>query len=128
RHRVRGFRGRGNRRLGRVPLRRLRLRRGRPSSTAAVPDVRRHDLGESPSTLRGLSRAARGEAAAGILPEVTGLLDVDPTDARLRAPSLAALVRAVTAAGGSPTAADALVALAKAAQAVAGAEIALVRA
>jgi serine phosphatase RsbU (regulator of sigma subunit) len=59
---------------------------------------------------------------------VTGLLDVDPRDARLRAPSLAALVRAVTTAAGSATASDALRALAEAAQAVAGAEIALVRA
>jgi len=59
---------------------------------------------------------------------VTGLLDVDPRDTRLRAPSLAALVRAVTTAAGSATASDALRALAEAAQAVAGAEIALVRA
>ncbi len=57
---------------------------------------------------------------------MTDLLDVDP--ARLRAPSLAALVRAVTAAAGSASASDALRALAEAAQAVSGAEIALVRA
>ena len=64
---------------------------------------------------------------------MTGLLDQDsskgdPRDVRLRAPSLAALVRAVTAAAGSATASDALRALADAAQAAAGAEIALVRA
>ena len=46
----------------------------------------------------------------------------------LRAPSLAALVRAVTAAAGSASASDALRALAEAARAVSGAEIALVRA
>jgi serine phosphatase RsbU (regulator of sigma subunit) len=59
---------------------------------------------------------------------VTGLLDVDSSDPRLRAPSLAALVRAVTAAAGAKSAADALRALAEAAQAVSGADIALVRA
>ncbi len=57
---------------------------------------------------------------------MTDLLDVDP--ARLGAPSLAALVRAVTAAAGSTNAADALRDLAEAARAVAAAEIALVRA
>ncbi|HKN63663.1 MAG TPA: GAF domain-containing protein, partial [Gaiellaceae bacterium] len=57
---------------------------------------------------------------------MTDLLDVDP--ARARAPSLAALVRAVTAAAGSATAPDALRILAEAAQTVAGAEISLVRA
>ncbi len=59
---------------------------------------------------------------------MTGLLDLDSRDARLRAPSLAALVRAVTAAAGSASVSDALRALAEAAQAVSGAEIALVRA
>ena len=64
---------------------------------------------------------------------MTGLLDLDSSlgdsrDVRLGAPSLAALVRAVTAAAGSATASDALRALAEAAQAVSGAEIALVRA
>ncbi|HEY5693965.1 MAG TPA: SpoIIE family protein phosphatase [Gaiellaceae bacterium] len=59
---------------------------------------------------------------------MTGLLDLDSRDVRLRAPSLAALVRAVTAAAGAGTAADALRALAEAAQAVSGAEVALVRA
>ena len=59
---------------------------------------------------------------------MTGLLDLDPQDVRLGAPSLAALVRAVTAAAGSESASDALRALAEAAQAVSGAEIALVRA
>ena len=59
---------------------------------------------------------------------MTGLLDLDPQDVRLGAPSLAALVRAVTAAAGSASASDALRALAEAAQAVSGAEIALVRA
>jgi serine phosphatase RsbU (regulator of sigma subunit) len=58
---------------------------------------------------------------------VTGLLDVDPREGRLPAPSLAALVRAVTAAAGAATTADALRALVEAAQAVSGAEIALVR-
>jgi serine phosphatase RsbU (regulator of sigma subunit) len=59
---------------------------------------------------------------------VTGLLDFDARNARLRAPSLAALVRAVTAAAGSASASEALLGLAEAAQAVAGAEIALIRA
>ena len=59
---------------------------------------------------------------------MTGLLDIDSKDARLGAPSLAALVHAVTAAAGSTSASDALRALAEAAQAVSGAEIALVRA
>jgi serine phosphatase RsbU (regulator of sigma subunit) len=59
---------------------------------------------------------------------MTGLLDVDSRDVRLRAPSLAALVRAVTAAAGAASPADALRALADAALAVSGAEIALVRA
>jgi serine phosphatase RsbU (regulator of sigma subunit) len=57
---------------------------------------------------------------------VTGLLE--SRDVRLGAPSLAALVRAVTLAAGSATASDALRALAEGAQAVSGAEIALVRA
>src|SRR2546423_4067687 len=52
----------------------------------------------------------------------------DSQDVRLGAPSLAALVRAVTAAAGSASSSDALRALAEAAQAVSGAEIALVRA
>jgi hypothetical protein len=64
---------------------------------------------------------------------VTALLDLDSSkgdsrDARLGAPSLAALVRAVTTAAGSASASEALQALAEAAQAVSGAEIALVRA
>jgi serine phosphatase RsbU (regulator of sigma subunit) len=59
---------------------------------------------------------------------VTGLLDLDSSDVRLGAPSLAALVRAVTAAAGATSSADALRALAEAAQAVSGAELALVRA
>jgi serine phosphatase RsbU (regulator of sigma subunit) len=59
---------------------------------------------------------------------VTGLLDLDSRDVRLGAPSLAALVRAVTAAAAAATSSDALRALAEAAQAVTGAEIALVRA
>ena len=58
---------------------------------------------------------------------MTGLLDIDSSDARLGAPSLAALVRAVTAAAGSARASDALRALAGAAQAVSGAEIVVVR-
>ena len=59
---------------------------------------------------------------------MTGLLDIDSRDARFGAPSLAALVRAVTAAATSASASDALRALAEAAQAVSGAEITLVRA
>jgi serine phosphatase RsbU (regulator of sigma subunit) len=59
---------------------------------------------------------------------MTGLFEVGSQDARLRAPSLAALVRAVTAAAGSTSSGEALRALAEAAQAVSGAEIALVRA
>jgi serine phosphatase RsbU (regulator of sigma subunit) len=57
---------------------------------------------------------------------VTSLLD--SRDARLGAPSLAALVRAATAAAASPSVSEALQALAEAAQTVSGAEIALVRA
>jgi serine phosphatase RsbU (regulator of sigma subunit) len=53
---------------------------------------------------------------------------LDSGDVRLGAPSLAALVRAATAAAGSASASDALRALAEAAQTVSGAEIALVRA
>ncbi len=53
---------------------------------------------------------------------------LDPRDSRLGAASLAALVRAVTAAAGSASAAEALRTLAEAAQTVSGAEIALVRA
>ena len=56
------------------------------------------------------------------------MLDIHSRDVRLRAPSLASLVRAVTAAAGAVTSADALRALAEAAQAVTGAEVALVRA
>jgi serine phosphatase RsbU (regulator of sigma subunit) len=61
---------------------------------------------------------------------MTGLLDLDSSkgDARLGAPSLAALVRAVTSAAGAASATDALRALADAAHAISGAEIALVRA
>jgi serine phosphatase RsbU (regulator of sigma subunit) len=59
---------------------------------------------------------------------MTGLVDVDPREIRLGASSLAALVRAVTAAAGSASASDALRALAEAAQAASGAETALVRA
>ncbi|HEX5172686.1 MAG TPA: SpoIIE family protein phosphatase [Gaiellaceae bacterium] len=59
---------------------------------------------------------------------MTGLLDLDSGNARLGASSLAALVRAVTAAAGAETAADALRALAEAARAVSGADVALVRA
>jgi serine phosphatase RsbU (regulator of sigma subunit) len=64
---------------------------------------------------------------------VTGLLDLDSSrgdslNVRLGAPSLAALVRGVTAAAGSASSAEALRALAEVAQAVSGAEIALVRA
>ena len=57
---------------------------------------------------------------------MTSLLDSG--DVRLGAPSLAALVRAVTAAAGSATASDALRALVEGAQTVSGAEIAVVRA
>ncbi len=59
---------------------------------------------------------------------VTGLLDLDSRDARLGAPSLAALVRALTVAAAAASSADALRAVAEAAQAVTGAEIALIRA
>jgi serine phosphatase RsbU (regulator of sigma subunit) len=59
---------------------------------------------------------------------MTGLVDVDPREIHLEASSLAALVRAVTAAAGSASASDALRALAEAAQAASGAEAALVRA
>jgi serine phosphatase RsbU (regulator of sigma subunit) len=72
-------------------------------------------------------RVAR-HAPAGILWGVSGLLDVDSRDVRLGASSLAALVRAVTAAAGSARASDALRALAEAARAVSGTEIALIRA
>ena len=53
---------------------------------------------------------------------------LDPRDARPGAASLAALVRAVTAAAGSASAAEALRTLAEAAQTVSGADVALVRA
>jgi serine phosphatase RsbU (regulator of sigma subunit) len=59
---------------------------------------------------------------------VSNLLDVGSSDVRLPAPSLAALVRAVTEAAVSATASDALRVLAEAARAVSGAEVALVRA
>ena len=59
---------------------------------------------------------------------MTGLVDLDPRDAPLGASSLAALVRAVTVAAGAESAPDALRALAEAAQAVAGADLALLRA
>ncbi len=59
---------------------------------------------------------------------MTGLLDVDSREVRLRAPSLAALVRAATAAAGAASSSDALRALAEAAHTISGAEIALVRA
>jgi serine phosphatase RsbU (regulator of sigma subunit) len=59
---------------------------------------------------------------------VTGLLDVDPRDVPLRAPSLAALARAVTVAAGASSASEALQALAEAARAVSGADVALIRA
>ena len=55
-------------------------------------------------------------------------VDVDSRETRVPAQSLAALVRAVAAAAVSTSPSDALQALAEAAQAVAGAEIALVRA
>ena len=60
---IRGVLGHGNRCLRRIPLQRLRLRSGRPSGAAAVPDVRQHRLGEPASALRGLTRPP-----AGILP------------------------------------------------------------
>lgn len=56
------------------------------------------------------------------------LLDVDSHEVRVSAPSLAALVRAVAAAAASASASEAMRALADAARAVSGAEIALVRA
>jgi serine phosphatase RsbU (regulator of sigma subunit) len=59
---------------------------------------------------------------------VTGLVDAESRDVRLGASSLAALVRAVTAGAGSASASDALRTLAEAAQAVSGAQIALIRA
>jgi len=59
---------------------------------------------------------------------VTGLVDLESRDVRVGASSLAALVRAVTAAAGATNAPDALRALAEAAQAVSGAQIALIRA
>jgi serine phosphatase RsbU (regulator of sigma subunit) len=59
---------------------------------------------------------------------VTSLLEVGPRDVPLRAPSLAALARAVTVAAGSASAAEALQALAGAARVVSGADVALVRA
>ncbi|HEY1564643.1 MAG TPA: SpoIIE family protein phosphatase [Gaiellaceae bacterium] len=56
------------------------------------------------------------------------LLDVDPGDVRVTAPSLAALVRAVAAAAAASSAPEALRGLSDAARAVTGAEVALVRA
>jgi serine phosphatase RsbU (regulator of sigma subunit) len=59
---------------------------------------------------------------------VSSVLDLDSSDVRVSAPSLAALVRAVAAAAVSASSSDALRALADAARAVSGAEVALVRA
>ncbi|HKU56318.1 MAG TPA: GAF domain-containing SpoIIE family protein phosphatase [Gaiellaceae bacterium] len=59
---------------------------------------------------------------------MTSLVDLDLGDARPGASSLAALVRAVTLAAGAESAAEALRALAEAARAVCGADLALVRA
>src|SRR5690242_16640526 len=77
-------------------------------------------------------KSAPARAGLRSLPEyfrvVTSLLDVDQRDVRLGAMSLAALVRAATAAAGSSTASDALRVLAEGAQAVSGAEIAVIRA
>jgi serine phosphatase RsbU (regulator of sigma subunit) len=56
------------------------------------------------------------------------LLGVEENSARVPAPSLAALVRAVAAAAGTQTASEALYALAEAAQTVTGANVGLVRA
>jgi len=56
------------------------------------------------------------------------LVDVDSRDVRVPAQSLAALLRAVAAATASTSASEALHALAEAAQAVSGAEVALLRA
>jgi serine phosphatase RsbU (regulator of sigma subunit) len=59
---------------------------------------------------------------------VSSVLGVDPREVRVPAPSLAALVRAVATAAVAESAADALRALAEAAQTVTGADVALVRA
>ncbi len=59
---------------------------------------------------------------------MSSVLDRDPADARLSAPVLAALARAVTAAAAAPHAAEALHELAEAARAVSGAEVAILRA
>jgi sigma-B regulation protein RsbU (phosphoserine phosphatase) len=59
---------------------------------------------------------------------VRSLLAVDSSDARVSAPSLAALVRAVSTAALAGTASEAVRALAEAAQTVTGADVALVRA
>jgi serine phosphatase RsbU (regulator of sigma subunit) len=59
---------------------------------------------------------------------VSSLVDVDSSDVRVPVPSLAALVRAVAAAAGSASSSEALRALADAARAVAGADVALIRA
>jgi serine phosphatase RsbU (regulator of sigma subunit) len=58
---------------------------------------------------------------------VSSVLDVGQGDVRVSAPSLAALVRAVAAAAGAESPSEALRALADAARAVSGAEVALVR-
>ena len=128
RRRIRRVCRRRNGRLRRVPLQRLRLRGGRPAGLPPCP-MCGGTVWESPgSALRGLTRPVAVRSGRNTS-AVTGLLDVDRlADVRLGAPSLAALVRAVTAAAASTSSSDALRGSAEAAQAVSGAEIALVRA
>src|SRR5437870_8927080 len=59
---------------------------------------------------------------------MSSVVDVDASETRVSAQSLAALVRALATAAVAASASDALRALAEAAQAVSGAEIVLVRA
>ena len=56
---------------------------------------------------------------------MSNLVDAGPSDVRISAPSLAALVRAVTAAAVSASAPEALRVLADAARTVSGAEVAV---
>ncbi len=83
-------------------------------------------MGEPSPAPPGLTPPAAGTGGPEYFPTVTTLLD--SSDARLGASSLAALVRAVTAAAGSADASSALRTLADAARTVSGAEIAVVRA
>ncbi len=118
-------------------MRRLRVRSSRPPHAAAVPDVRLYGLGElraARTACRGLKRPA---VAGAVRPEyfrtVSSLLgrgsaQGESSEARVPAPSLAIVLRALTAAAVSSSSPEALLGLVEAARAVVGADVALVRA